>query len=305
MHTSLRPLFLLAAIAAPAHAQSLADQRRAAGDTWRQGRLTHAVEIDNDSLLLRRDDGLYTSGARYTALSELGGRSVGWRIGQELYTASDINLAPRQIPAGDHPYAGWLYAGVRTAQENAGGARLATGLDLGCFGPCAGGRWTQTNLHRLLNQPLPQGWETQLKNEAGVLAWADWSPARLAFSPGVDLTPTLGLRVGNIHTDASAGLQLRVGQLGRAPGSVHGFLRVQARAVAWDATLQGGYFSGGQARAVRPERLTGELELGVRWQGEQLGLGAAIVRRANEVRSLPASLGAQNFARLQVGWTPR
>jgi hypothetical protein len=53
MHTSLRPLFLLAAIAAPAHAQSLADQRRAAGDTWRQGRLTHAVEIDNDSLLLR------------------------------------------------------------------------------------------------------------------------------------------------------------------------------------------------------------------------------------------------------------
>ncbi|HEY5970979.1 MAG TPA: lipid A deacylase LpxR family protein [Pseudoxanthomonas sp.] len=270
---------------------------------WNAGRLSHIAEIDNDSLLLNRDDGFYTSGLRYTAASSLGAHSAGWRIGQELYTASDINLRGSQLRRGDHPYAAWAYVGVFGKTEQTDGSSRLLGLDLGCLGPCAGGRAVQTRLHKLLNQPLPQAWDTQFKNEAGAMLYGAWTPRRWNASANVDFTPVLQARFGNIHTDASAGLTLRAGQL--APGGVHAVLRMEARAVGYDATLQGGYFNDDEPRAVQPKRLTGELELGVCWQGGEWDLAASVIRRANEVRGLPASLGAQNFVRLRLAYTPR
>lgn len=308
MPSRLLPV-LLAAFSLPAAAQSLPALWTNYADNWRLGSLRHMVDIDNDSLLLRRDDGLYTSGVRYTALAErvtgTGRAGAGWRIGQELYTASEAEWTPAEIPAGDHPYAGWLYAGVVSRMELADGSALAAGLDVGCFGPCAAGRVTQTNLHRLLRQTLPQGWATQLRNEAGVLAWVDWTPVRWRLGAHADAAPVLRARLGNIHTDASAGFLLRAGNLGGAPGAVHGFLRMEGRAVGWNASLSGGYFSGDQPRAVKAKRVTGEAELGVRWQGEEFSASAAIVHRANEMRVEPAGGGAQNFARIQIGWQPR
>src|SRR4051812_44294555 len=74
------------------------------------GRKIHIADIDNDSLMFNKNDGFYTSGLRYTGKYLLqegqGTTAFGWRIGQELYTASDINLPPELVGPPDHPYAG-------------------------------------------------------------------------------------------------------------------------------------------------------------------------------------------------------
>lgn len=271
-----------------------------------QGKTTHFLEVENDSMLLKRDDRFYTSGLRYTQQYALHGDAkltvFGWRIGQELYTAWDTSLPPGLIGPPDHPYAGWLYGGLFKRTHRIDGTHEIYGMDLGCIGPCAGGEWTQNNLHRLLGQNQARGWDKQIKNEAGLVLYADFAPLRWTAAKWLDVTPNLHVRFGNIFTDAGAGATLRVGQLNLLPGesTLHGFVRVDARAVGYNATLEGGYFSANNPHTVKPKRLVGEAEIGLAWQQGQYGLSASVVRRGNEIRGLSNALGAQNFARVTI-----
>lgn len=275
-----------------------------------QGQLSHALLIDNDSLLLNRDDGFYTSGFRYEQLMQAklpnGSLAYGWHLGQALYTASDIKLPPSQVGPPDHPYAGWLYGGLSRKRANDDGSFLEVGVDVGCLGPCAGGETVQTNLHRLLRQPLPQAWSKQVRNEAGLVLHADFAPVSWRMGPDIELIPDFHGRFGNIFTDAGGGLTLRVGKLDKAAGrmSLHGFGRADVDIVAYNATLQGGYFSSANAHTVAPKRVVAEAEIGVAWAMDAYALRASVLRRTNEIRGLPDAIGAQNFVRLVFSYTP-
>lgn len=275
-----------------------------------EGKTAHIVDIDNDTLLLNNNDGFYTSGMRYTQSYTLDdgahATTFGWRIGQELYTASDIKLLPELIGPPDHPYAGWLYGGFFKESGRAGEGYARLGIDIGCLGPCAGGEWTQTNFHRLIDQPLPRGWSKQVKNEIGVVLYADYAPLRWTPAPSVDITPRLNARFGNIFTDAGAGVTVRAGQLNLLPNrpTFHGFVRADVHAVGYNATLQGGYFSSDNPHTVEPKRWVGEAEAGVVWQRGAFGARVGLVRRSNEIRGLSNSIGAQDFLRLQFSYTP-
>lgn len=303
----------LLAFAMQARADLLADGWQDFQHVRQQGASTVVLDIDNDSLLLQKNDGFYTSGARiaqqYAMHSGSGDDErlsmVGWRIGHEMYTASDIKLPAALIKPTDHPYAAWLYGGVFKEVHQADGAHWKLGLDLGCLGPCAGGEWVQTNLHRVLDQPLPQGWSQQMRNEIGAVLYAELAPVRWSPLPWMDATPGLQGRFGNIYTDATLDVTVRAGRLNLLPdaSAMHGFLSLRGRAVAYDATLQGGYFSQGNPHTVRPKRLVGEAELGFVWQQAPYGIRASLVRRGNVVRDWPDAEGAQNFARLQFAYS--
>ena len=287
----------------PTFAASMLDEYR---DVQARGRLSVALDVENDSMLLKRDDGFYTSGLRLAASWTLleGGqaRTWEWHLGQELYTASDIKLRPAQIAANDHPYAGWLHVGLSRQINEADGSWRRLGLDLGCLCPCAGGVRTQNTLHRLINQPLPQAWSTQLRNEWGAVLHGAWAPWRMSLGRHADLTPSVHGRIGNIFTDAGAELMLRGGRLNMYPTepAMFAFLRADLRAVAWNATLQGGLFSDNPGRTVDPRRGVGEIEAGFTWQLRRFAVTAAVTRRSNTNADLPNSQGAQNFARLRL-----
>lgn len=275
-----------------------------------EGSVSHIVDIDNDTLLLDRNDGFYTSGLRYTRTHTLrdGGNATvfGWRIGQELYTASDIKLAPEFVMPPNHPYAGWLYGGFFREVRRADGTHTRIGIDIGCLGPCAGGEWTQTQFHRILNQPLPRGWSKQVKNEAGVVLHGEIAPLRWMPDTAIDITPVLNARFGNIFTDAGAGLHVRAGQLNRLPSqsAFHAFLRAEVRAVGYNATLQGGYFSKNNPHTVDPKRFVGNAQAGIAWSCGPFAAILSIVRRGNEIRDLSNSIGAQNYVHMQFSYSP-
>jgi len=302
--------FLLLAVCTQAGAGAVADLVTNYRSVSAHGKSTTSLDIDNDTLLLRHNDGFYTSGLGI--LQQYGVHDadrlsvVGWRVGQKLYTASDIKIAPENLAPSDHPYAGWLYGGFFKETHYADGKYGKLGLDIGCLGPCAGGEWTQTNLHRVINQPLPVGWSTQVRNELGLVLYGETSPVRWAPLPSLDFTPSLHGRFGNIFTDAGAGLTVRAGQLNLLPDqpTLHAFVRVDGRAVAYNASLQGGYFSSQNPHTVRPKRLVGEAEVGLVWQQADFGLRASVVRRGNEISALTNASGAENFARLQFAYSP-
>lgn len=294
----------------PAHAQTGPSYLDGFRQAVAHGKTLHQIDIDNDSLLLTRRDGFYSSGLRYTQQHEIkeGKRILryGWRLGQELYTASDIKLPPEQIHPNDHPYAGWLYAGVFKQVVQQGGESMKWGVDVGCLGPCAGGEVTQTTLHRILRQPLPQGWAKQLRNEWGVVLHAKHSFAPWRWHSRVSLTPELHGRIGNIFTDAGAALALRLGRLQHTAqsGAMYGFFRVDGRLIGYNATLQGGYFSNNDVHTVRPERRVGYAEAGVVWQRPPFAVRLSVMRRSNEIRGLTNAQGSQNVGRLQFSYFP-
>jgi hypothetical protein len=180
------------------------------------------VEVENDSLLLKRDDRFYTAGdhlsRRFMLQSGTQVVEYGWRLGQDLYTGSDIKLPPAQMPVIDHPYAAWLYGGVWREQTDATGRSWKIGLDIGCLGPCAAGEKSQEILHKILRQPQAQGWSTQLKNEAGVVLSGSYSPGKMLPWTGVEFRPLVKGRFGNIFTDAGIEAELRAGNLNLLPG---------------------------------------------------------------------------------------
>jgi lipid A 3-O-deacylase len=309
----LKPFFGLLFSAASAASTAgpwenlLADYRLASAT----GRTAHVVDIDNDSLLLNKNDGFYTSGIRYTYARTVdtgpGVQTFGWRIGQELYTASDIKLPPALVGPPNHPYAGWLFAGAFKEENRRDGSYARFGIDLGCLGPCAGGEATQTAFHRVLNQPRPQGWSKQVRNEPGVVLHGEIAPARWTFGSSVDMTPNLHFRFGNIATDGGVGATVRAGRLNLLPSgsTFHGYVRGTVNAVGYNATLQGGYFTKNNPHTVDPKRWVGSAEAGIAWSGEEYGLRLALVRHSNEIRALPESVGAQDFVRLQFAYTPK
>ncbi|RJF98281.1 lipid A deacylase LpxR family protein [Noviherbaspirillum saxi] len=273
------------------------------------GKISHIVGIDNDTLLLNRNDGFYTSGKNYAQIHtvrQVGQTTVfGWRIAQDLYTASDIKLPPAQVGAPDHPYAGWLHGGVFKEVHREDGTYSKTGMDIGCLGPCAGGRWTQTNFHRVIDQPLPQGWSRQVRNEIGVVFHGELAPVSWR-AEAFDLTPALHGRFGNIFTDIGAGFTARAGRLNLLPRqpALYGYLHADLKIVGYNATLQGGYFSRNNPHTVDPKRLVGEAEIGFAWNDGTYGARVGLVRKGNEIRGLSNSAGAQNYLHMQFSYTP-
>lgn len=268
----------------------------------------NTFEIENDSLLLTQKDGFYTSGIRFTRQyrlrAEEGWRSTGWRIGQQLYTTYDIRLEPQEIARLDHPYAGWLYAGLMNHSQADDGSEAAIGVDIGCLGPCADGEETQLLVHHLLKQPRPRGWSTQLGNEWGVVLQAGGRAPYWKVASWLDARPGLYMRFGNIFTDLSADATLRAGHL-HSPayrGLAYGFLRGAVRAVGYDATLQGGFFSDEHARTVSPRRWTTELEAGLQWTAPLWGLRISFIRRSNEIAGLSSATGRQDMLRISLSF---
>ena len=276
-----------------------------AQSVMQHGREIWMLELENDSFLFNKDDKFYTAGDHlqktYVSQTDLQSVEYGWRVGQDLYTASDVKLLPSQLAPNDHPYAGWLYGGIFNTHADVTGKSWRWGVDIGCFGQCAGGAWTQTQLHRLIDQPLPQGWSTQYHNELGVVLSSELSPGRLLPFADGDVTPKIHGRFGNIFTDVGAELEIRFGRLNALPyqQASYGFFRADVKEVAYNATIQGAYFSDDVPK-VHAKRQGGEIEAGYLWQGEKYALRASIFRRANEIKEMSNAIGNQNIVKLQL-----
>ncbi len=278
--------------------------------TWERGHDRHLLEIDNDSLLLNHVDGLYTSGVRYRWLRTRVADDVWygseWSIGHQMYTPLDIKLPATLVQPPDRPYAAWLYTRFGLQRQQGDGAAFGWGFTLGCIGPCAHGETVQTHLHRLLKQPEPQGGAKEIKHEGGLQLDINWAAARHSLGDSSDWQSWGLLRLGNINTDASAGLQWRAGRLNRLPQqpALYAYLQPQLRAVAYDATLQGGVFNRDSPHTVQPRRLQGWLDAGLQWQGAQWSANLALQMRSNAIRELDNRRGRQTIVMLSFGYQP-
>lgn len=178
------------------------------------------------------------------------------------------------IRVGDRPYASYIYAAFfRVSTPAAQRSRLTSALDVGFMGPAAGAKEFQTAIHRRTGSPLPRGWDFQMRT-APVLGYRLGYEKLLLTAPGhAELLGSATASLGTLYTYAGAGTQLRAGWLnlyfagleglssrasraGERRWQLYAQAGAEARAVGYDATLQGGIFTNDNpyelpARAVR------------------------------------------------------
>ncbi|MBC7152957.1 MAG: lipid A deacylase LpxR family protein [Rhizobium sp.] len=243
------------------------------------------------------------SAARWFPLFPEGGIvRTSYAVGQNMYTPDDIAL--RNPPRDDRPYAGWLYGSVGLIAET--GRRLdQLELTLGVVGPASLAEQTQKIVHEITGSQEPRGWDTQLKNEPGaVLTYQrSWRGvvSETVSGFGFDATPHAGGALGNVFTYANAGLMLRFGRRlpldygpPRIQPSLPGsgffvpqegfgwylFAGTEGRAVARNIFLDGNTFR--DSRSVDKEPLVGDLQFGIALTWRNVRLSYTHVLRTRE-----------------------
>lgn len=260
-----------------------------------------SVTLEND--LFAGTDSNYTNGIRFAWLSsetgapdwarwlgnhllisgQEGKKRISLAAGQNMYTPRDLTIAAPQ--PDDRPYAGWLY-GTAGIISDTGKTLDSAQLTVGMVGPSALAAQTQDFIHDTIGSPDPQGWDNQLKDELGVVLTYERKWRNLyEFSPfgmGVDFTPSVGVNLGNVYTDASFGGVVRFGRDLPAdygpprirpslPGSDffiptqeigwYLFAGAEGRAVARNIFLDGNTFK--DSLSVDKEPLVGSVQAGV------------------------------------------
>ncbi len=236
------------------------------------------------------------------------------KFGQSMYTPEDY--ARTDLITDDRPYAGLLYLGLawnRRRQVADGQEMLDTReLTLGVIGPWSLAEQSQNLVHDAIGSPRFQGWGHQLENEPAFQMALDRKFKAYrgvgAVIPGfsADAIRSAGLRLGNIETSATMGLEGRVGwnlpnDFGSYPirpgaenrppstASLHGessgaipptrrprpgvhiFGILEAKAVAWDFSLDGNLFHDSHSVTRRP--WVAQAAVGVSAQGIVAGRG--------------------------------
>ncbi|MES1202167.1 MAG: lipid A deacylase LpxR family protein [Pseudomonadota bacterium] len=252
----------------------------------------------------------------------------GFAIGQSIFTPEDIQANP--APPDQHPYAGWLYGQIMVAAEEDAPAGRAPRyldtyiLDFGMVGPSALGRQAQRGIHAFLGAPDPQGWDSQLHDEftfAGSFdrRWRAWRAYTDAIPGGLemDLTPSAGVTLGTLRTEARVGATLRVGyridsdygparvrpslssveHFAGGPMAWNVFLGVQGRAVAHDIFLDGNTFE--DSAHVERKPYVADLQAGFALSAGDWRLTYTYVTRTEEFTTQRAE---QDFGSITLSW---
>lgn len=260
-----------------------------------------SIVYEND-VFAHTDNG-YTNGVRFSWLSSeaqaphwvkwasdflplasSGEKRLSISAGQSMFTPADLRQKAPIL--NDRPYAGWLYGTIGIVSDT-GKTLDNVMLTVGVVGPYSLAGQTQKFVHRhITDSTIPQGWDNQLKNEPGIIFTYERKLRSLyqitPFGIGVDFTPSAGVNLGNVETDAIVGAMFRLGYDLPAdygpprvrpslPGSdffiptqeVSGYLfaGVEGKGVARNIFLDGNTFA--RSQSISKEPFVGSAQVGV------------------------------------------
>lgn len=138
--------------------------------------------------------------------------SKGFKLGQKIYTSSDLTLSPEEIDTGrDRPYAGWTYASFFYEAETLQDRYLRHEFSFGCVGPCSQAENSQTEWHELFGFVRPEGWDLQIKNQLALQYFLEYKTNRHEIFPFISLHPRYKASLGAVFNDISFGGEFIIG----------------------------------------------------------------------------------------------
>ncbi len=173
----------------------------------------------------------------------------GVSIEQDVYTPTSIRHD--EVLYGDRPYSGVLLLETfLIAVDTIKNERFSSSISVGVVGSSAGGKETQTSIHRRTGNFLPLGWQHQIKNDLALNYQIDFEKKILSNSFFL-LNGYGEVWAGTLNDKISMGIVAMAGyfdspfqsQGKRKIFRMHFYVQPMISAVGYDATLQGGLFN--------------------------------------------------------------
>jgi lipid A 3-O-deacylase len=225
-----------------------------------------AVRLNYDNDYFSASDMYYTQGIRLEFLGNIFSKSpfaytlikkgplnyYGLSVSQDCFTPYSIRRDT--IFTGERPFGAAMYLSHYLVSINPEKKyRLNTQLDLGAIGPCALCEEEQKGIHAAIGDIEPLGWQFQLSQDY-MVNYSIGYEKELFAKKDFEIIGTSAMRLGTIYNDGGMGMTLRAGwlspyfeTLGIKPSSrkfhCYGFVKGSVKFVAYNAMLQGGFFS--------------------------------------------------------------
>ncbi|MBI3132600.1 MAG: lipid A deacylase LpxR family protein [Acidobacteria bacterium] len=304
------------------------------------------MAIDNDVKELSgvSGDRFYTNGVRLWALTpkelpyflpegmrnrltrnEDNQWSSGWVIGQQIFTPENIK-DPNPQPK-DRPWGGWLYAGG-IGRFKSNHHLYEVEITAGVVGPGSGGRQVQSEFHRLIRSPHPEGWDNQIVSKPTFQTRLDYTYLDYigtVWGQVLEGHMTLGIRTGNVFRDAHGGLVLRFGNRPNVGPKNDSDTRYQMMASTsqpgrwgWYIYTQWGMKAVDRNLLIQGETPTGNPTLELKTQVQEMAIGAAlfipltrarslelIARRVRRTEEFVGQRGPQQYGTISLVWHTR
>lgn len=168
----------------------------------------------------------------------------GLSIEHNGFTPDDIRS--KEIQKGDRPFAAAIMLkSFKVTKSEERPLRLASSLSVGVIGPLAFGYEMQKGIHIAIDGAIPGGWRNQIHNDAVINYRLTVERDLYIESRFVSLSSHVTGRLGTYHTNASIGFNANLGFVPQKVNSkfdLYLFAHPQVNFVAYDATLQGGFF---------------------------------------------------------------
>ncbi len=176
----------------------------------------------------------------------------GFSITQNMYTP--VNPDVTEVQKGDHPFAAYLTLGqFREVYDLEKKLAFKSKITFGVIGQGALGKEVQSTIHHI----HPVGWVNQINND--IILNYNFTVSKTVVSSSLyELNVSAAANAGTLYDNVSGGLDMRIGRfmpVYRGPLSIFGLntpgnkwqywfsVKGGTKAVAYNATLQGGMFS--------------------------------------------------------------
>jgi hypothetical protein len=169
-----------------------------------------------------------------------------------LFGYTPTSIKSDEILYGDRPFEANITLKTYLIQvDDIHKQKVATAFSIGVMGKAALGFDIQYNIHRWTKNPLPLGWQNQIKNDVILNYQINYEKQLLAAGNNFLLNATTEGRLGTLNTKASAGFNFMAGKfnkrfmpIAKKPKAEYYFYgQSNVNFIGYDATMQGGIFN--------------------------------------------------------------
>lgn len=179
--------------------------------------------------------------------------SAQYGVTVNLFCYTPTTTSDDHILYGDRPFDADI--SLKTFLVQADSIRqqqVSTAFSIGVMGPAALGKEIHTTIHRWLNNPLPHGWQFQVRNDIILNYQLNYEKKLVRAGTHFLLNTTAEARIGTLNDKLSGGLNFMAGRFNKRFSSFTSknkkaeyYLYGQSRLnlTGYDASMQGGLFN--------------------------------------------------------------
>ncbi len=169
-----------------------------------------------------------------------------------LFGFTPTSILSDSILYGDRPYnANISLQAFMTQTDTDRKRKVSTVISLGVMGPAALGYEIQYNIHKWLQNPLPLGWQYQVKNDLILNYQLGYEQQLFSAGNHFLLNGTAEARIGTLNNKLNGGFNFMAGRFNKRfaatqlkrKAEYYFYVQGRVNLIGYDASLQGGLFN--------------------------------------------------------------